>query len=150
MHKAPQQYWYISEIADGKPCLFICSGLQVQIASANLLGTNAIINVCKCQRLSSWLILYYLLFSALKRYSAVLFKSRFFPSTCKCTKFKSFLLFWSFLNGRKKSPSCFQKGSFIVLPLHLLRKKNLQQIITSHCRSGNVKFLTYVLGNKHN
>lgn len=102
MHKASQQYWYISEIAVSKPCLFICSGLQVQIASANLLGTNAIINVCKCQRLSSWLNLHYLPFSALKWSSAGLFKNILSPNICKCAKCKSFLFFWSFLNGRKK------------------------------------------------
>lgn len=123
MHKAPQLHWYISEIAVGKSCLFICSGLQVRIASANLLGTNAIINVCKCQRLSSWMILYYLLFSALKWYSAVLFKIRLFPSTFNCTKFKSFLLFSGFRSGRQRSQPYSEKGSFTALSLYSIRKE---------------------------
>lgn len=127
MHKAPQQHWYISEIADGKPCLFICSGLQVQIASANLLGTNAIINVCKCQKLSSWMILYYLLFSALKWYSAVLFKIRLLLSTFNCTKFKSFLLFSVFWNGRQRSQPYSEKRSFTALSLYSIMKEKISK-----------------------
>lgn len=126
MHKAPQQYRYISEKAYGKPCLFICSGLQVQIASANLFGTNAIINICKCQRWSSWLILYYFLFSALKWYSAVLFKSNLVhlhTSTCKCTKFKSFLLFSSFSNsGKNQQPDSREEASLYYHCIHLWKK----------------------------
>lgn len=135
MHKAPQIHWYISEIADGKPCLFICSGLQVRTASANLLGTNAIINVCKCQRLSSWMILYYLLFSALKWYSAVLFKIRLFPSTINCTKFKSFLWFSGFS----------EKGSFTVLSLYSIRKEKISKKKNNYFRFqplGMLKFLS--------
>lgn len=101
MHKYRQQYGYISEKADGKPCLFICSGLEGQISSANLFGTNAIINISKCQRLSSWLILYHLLFSALKWYSAVLFKSTFSKSM-QMHQIQEFPIVFKFLKWREK------------------------------------------------
>lgn len=120
MDKAPQQYEYISEKADGKPCLLICLGLQVQIASANFFGTNAITNICKCQRWSFWLIFLLLTLQCLKLYSAVLFKNAF-SKHMQMHQIQEFPIVFKFLKNQQPD---FRKKASLYYPCIHSWKKN--------------------------